>query len=268
MEKVLAWIELELSHIALDVTCVHVFPHVLGRGAHSIRLCQFQGRNVAGKVIDVACMSSPTDAQLDQLRREVAMMQTLESEYTMPLLGIVVDSAKSRLILLMEIADLKSLRNYSSSLAAYPSVRTSVRLLRDACLGLRALHRVHLLHLNVKPDNLLVVRDPATAAHTDTCCVKVSDFGVSRTLSAISVPAGVQVGQGGTYAYMAPEQMIGGGECDITAACDVYSFGVTALELLTDVNPLLALSTVDVVRFHLAKRTLIAPRCSAGLPAH
>ena len=82
-------------------------------------------------------------------------------------------------------------------------------------------HDNGVLHLDIKPDNVLVTRDGR---------VKVTDFGVA----ALSSAAGHGHGAGGTPGYMPLEQMRGEELDDRT---DVWAFGVLAYEMLTDANP-------------------------------
>ena len=82
-------------------------------------------------------------------------------------------------------------------------------------------HANGVLHLDIKPDNVLVDRDGR---------VKVTDFGVA----ALSSAAGFAPGEAGTPGYMPPEQVHGE---DVDERTDVWALGVLAYELLADANP-------------------------------
>jgi eukaryotic-like serine/threonine-protein kinase len=82
-------------------------------------------------------------------------------------------------------------------------------------------HDNGVLHLDVKPDNVLVTRDGR---------VKVADFGIA----ALSTAAGHGHGAGGTPGYM-PLEQIRGEELD--ERTDIWAFGMLAYEVLTDANP-------------------------------
>ena len=79
--------------------------------------------------------------------------------------------------------------------------------------GLEYIHSMNVLHLDIKPKNILVVKG----------VVKICDFGASS-----NVP--VAGGQRGTYIYMAPELFINGWASEhFTQKCDIWSFGITIL---------------------------------------
>lgn len=112
-------------------------------------------------------------------------------------------------------------------------------------------HENGVLHLDVKPDNVLVTRDGR---------VKVADFGIA----ALSSLAGHGHGAGGTPGYM-PLEQIRGQELDERA--DVWAFGVLVYEMLTDANPYYA----DTWEGAVFKAEVVEPPAPrefvAGLPA-
>lgn len=102
-------------------------------------------------------------------------------------------------------------------------VDDALPVLRDIAMGMaHANSRGEVAHLDLKPENVLLEQNGAA---------KVSDFGLVRQVTRTkrgypSVPPTT-----GTKGYQAPEVLLGTGPVD--SRCDIYSFGLIALELLT-----------------------------------
>lgn len=97
------------------------------------------------------------------------------------------------------------------------ALNVQVELLVQTLRAIAYLHRHGIIHRDLKPDNIIVVGSR----------VKVLDFGLSTSRQAV---ARNEAGWGGTVYYMAPEVLRGGPPSE---RCDLYSFGMVALELLS-----------------------------------
>ncbi|MBC8070671.1 MAG: serine/threonine protein kinase, partial [Deltaproteobacteria bacterium] len=116
-----------------------------------------------------------------------------------------------------------------------------IGILRQVCKGLHGAHRAHVVHRDVKPENLIAI---ALNGRADT--IKIVDFGISSMLAAGS--SGDQ-GIAGTPHYMAPEQILGHA---FDGRLDVYALGCTGYELLTGTPPFDADSIEELLQLQLS----------------
>jgi len=83
--------------------------------------------------------------------------------------------------------------------------------------GLKYLHDRHILHRDIKSDNILI---------SSTGAIKLADFGYATQLTRENKNRESQVG---TICWMAPEMITGGRRYD--KKIDVWSFGIFVVEL-------------------------------------
>ena len=128
------------------------------------------------------------------------------------------------------------------------SVLDATRIVIDACKGLAAAHEVGLIHRDIKPANLLKAADGS---------IKITDFGLAKTVSSRTrelTQAGTVVG---TPYFMSPEQ------CDgraVDARSDLYSLGATYYSLLTGKNPYEGSDSVLQIMFQHCRGEIPDPR--------
>src|SRR3954465_12507841 len=86
-------------------------------------------------------------------------------------------------------------------------------------------NHARIIHRDLKPANLMV---------NQRGDLKVSDFGISRSLSDSVSMLTMERGRSGTLVFMSPQQLDGE---RATPADDIYSFGATMYELITSKPP-------------------------------
>lgn len=99
---------------------------------------------------------------------------------------------------------------------------------KDIARGLQFLHSHDVVHLDIKPANVLVSSD-------DMC--KIADFGCSVKLESgceMSATSPLLSHVGGTYTHRSPELLKGEG---VSPKADIYSFGITLWQLITRDDP-------------------------------
>ncbi len=176
---------------------------------------------------------------LARFLREATVSAMLKSPYVVETLdsGQLDDGSLYVLMELLEGTPLNAL------IAAAPvKLPRIARLLGQACAALAQAHEKGIVHRDIKPDNLFVVR------HVDGSeSVKLLDFGIARfreqrdLLGALTAENAIL----GTPLYMAPEQIGTANVADGRA--DVYALGVVLYEALSGRKPYSASSFAELV---------------------
>ncbi|UYM05375.1 Stk1 family PASTA domain-containing Ser/Thr kinase [Solicola gregarius] len=130
------------------------------------------------------------------------------------------------LYLVMELVEGRTLRDLLREEAPL-SPRRALAVLEQMLLALSAAHEAHIVHRDVKPENVLLAPDGR---------LKVADFGLARAVSSVTGGAanpttGVLIG---TVSYLAPELVLKQGS---DARTDVYACGAVLYEMLTGFKP-------------------------------
>ncbi|XP_075386144.1 striated muscle preferentially expressed protein kinase isoform X2 [Tenrec ecaudatus] len=112
-------------------------------------------------------------------------------------------------------------------MARKPTVRESeIRIyMRQVLQGIGYLHQNHVLHLDVKPENLLVWDGAKGEEH-----VRICDFGNAQELT----PGEPQYCQYGTPEFVAPEIV---NQTPVSGVTDIWPVGVMAFLCLTGISP-------------------------------
>ncbi|MEZ4655881.1 MAG: serine/threonine-protein kinase [Candidatus Eisenbacteria bacterium] len=171
-------------------------------------------RVVAIKVMNRALVDD--EVFLERFRLEARALAMVQSPHIVTVHQLI--DTPEDLAIVMEYVDGRSLQALAEEESL--SWQRTCRLLRQVLLGLAQAHEAGIVHRDVKPSNVLVLKD-------DT--VKIVDFGLAK-----SDRAGRNLTQtgasAGTLYYMSPEQVH---ELkDVDARSDLYSVGMSFYKLL------------------------------------
>ena len=131
----------------------------------------------------------------------------------------------------MELVEGDSLRRVLARLGNL-SVRAAVRIGIEICDALREAHRQHIVHRDMKPENVMLDASGA---------VKVMDFGIAQSVRRQVSEAAIA----GTPGYMSPEQAQGK---PADERSDIYAVGMILFEMLTSELPFKGDSAGELAR--------------------
>jgi serine/threonine protein kinase len=117
----------------------------------------------------------------------------------------------------MEFVEGESLRSVLNRFGAL-SQKKATDLALQICSGLKEAHAQGIVHRDLKPENVMI---------DGSGNLKLMDFGIARSMEAVTRMTGVMVG---TPAYMAPEQVSGSA---VDYRTDIYSLGLMLYEMFT-----------------------------------
>lgn len=140
-----------------------------------------------------------------------------------------VGEEKGIYYIVMELVDGITLKVYIQK-KGHLSVRETLTVAIQVSMGLEAAHRNHIIHRDIKPQNIIISREGK---------VKVTDFGIAKAATSDTITSNVM----GSVHYTSPEQARGGYS---DARSDIYSLGITMFEMLTGELPFTGDTTVAI----------------------
>lgn len=202
------------------------------------------GKNVALKIIDVTNMK-------DEIENILAEISLTKRAYTLSggrcpaildsfALLVSLESRRDRryVIIVMEYIDGKSLLDIIS-ISALSEV-LALYICEEICRALVGFHSEGLCHRDIKSSNVLISKNGS---------IYICDFGVSKILNSKSKLKTLS----GTPLYMAPE-VVASSDSGYDCRCDVWSMGITAIEMVEGEPPGLAGGSADTVLRAIANR--------------
>jgi serine/threonine-protein kinase len=150
-----------------------------------------------------------------------------------------------QLYLLMEYVEAENLKDLYSR--HDPVLLENVaQILIDMGASLEHMHENGFMHLDFKPENVLVTRNGK---------VRLVDFDLAQPIPEQPKKFGKK--NPGTPAYMAPEQLQGQ---PISHRADIFAYGVSAYELLTNQKPFPGETPGEILKKQLDRTDFVSPR--------
>ncbi len=144
--------------------------------------------------------------------------------------------------IVMELVDGITLKDYIGENGRLPMDR-AIDFAIQIASGLEAAHESHVIHRDIKPQNIIVSRNGN---------IKITDFGIAKAASSNTLTSGAM----GSVHYISPEQARGGYSDERS---DIYSFGITMYEMVTGRVPFEGDNNVSVALMHI-QSDMIPPR--------
>ncbi len=214
------------------------------------------GREVAVKRI-LTGKSGGCGTAVDALIREARKQSILEHPNIVAVYDYGVDTEGGFIV--MELVQGETLEDVIMR-GALPAHDFDA-LVRQTLDGMRAVHAKGLLHLDLKPGNLMLHRMPEGGLQ-----VKILDFGLAK-----STPQGGRLdpspctGLPGSIHFMAPEQFE---RAVVDVRTDIYALGCLFYYALTQQHPFEGDTKPQVMVAHLHPRTRPLAALRPDLPAH
>lgn len=225
------------------------------------------GRHITlGQLVAIKFIHEKLTSSADALRRfdlEAKAAARIKSNHAVQVYdhGVTDDG---RPFIVMEYLEGESLEQRLKSRGPL-GVEEVRRIVAQAGLALEAAHSAHVVHRDLKPDNIFLAQDAEAKDFGYT--VKLVDFGIAKIVQE-DASEGAQATQAGTVLgtphYMSPEALTA--SAPVSTLSDVWSLGASAFAALTGRPPFDGDAIGDVVLKVCASPLPVPSRVHPGLP--
>ncbi len=218
-----------------------------------------------GRLVAIKILSPKHDEDKDpEFRRRFFLEAATVAKLSHPNTVTVFDYGQSDglYFIVMELLEGVTLKTALRRDGAFTPQR-AIHVVKQICRSLREAHRVHIIHRDMKPGNVMLLEQG-----DENDYVKVLDFGLVKDIDP-EAEAEEDLTQAGVFMgspkYMSPEQIQGD---RVDARSDIYSVGVLFYEMLTGAPPFVREKQVQILMDHINAPVppLMAPEGRAPIP--
>ncbi len=215
----------------------YLLGEVIGKGGMAVVYKAYDFRT--GKTLAVKVLREQFNTDQEFVRRfqqEAEAAATVSHENLIDIYD--VGEQDGMRFIVMEYVDgmtLKSLIQEHGALDNY----SAVTITRQICMALQMAHDAHIIHRDIKPQNILLDRKGIA---------KLADFGIAKTSDSQTMTAEQDSSVLGSVHYFSPEQARGE---TANAQSDLYSLGVVLYEMVTAQLPFSGETPVAIAMQHL-----------------
>ncbi|XP_039820261.1 cysteine-rich receptor-like protein kinase 7 isoform X3 [Panicum virgatum] len=251
------------SSLLNDITNDFSDDLVIGRGGFAV---VYKGMLRNG-TIAVKKLNNSLEMHEDNFKQEVTCLVGVNHKNIVRFLGYCSDTQgkmldyKGKLVmaderqrmLCFEYLPKGCLHNYITDASCVLEWRARYQIIKGVCEGLHYLHQNDIVHLDLKPANILL---------DDNMVPKIAEFGLSRCFDENQTHATILKAYG-TIGYMALEAP----NRKIRRELDIYSLGVVIAEILTRQKGYPAVENVRTFRDHTMMKVLETWKTRMGTSA-
>ena len=202
---------------------------ILGEGSNGT--CVYKGTFEKTVSVAVKRMIYIKTTDLSEINNEVTMLKKLDHpniiRYKM------FDKDKDFLYIVLDLCDasltdcLKNGKLFPTSSSSVTATKFKIEILKDILNGLRYLHRMDVIHRDLKPQNVLIKRS-ISAEHGAVAVI--TDFGLSLEMKEDKTH--VTATEAGSKGWK-PREVLGKGRKLFKKSVDIFAFGCVAQFVLS-----------------------------------
>lgn len=215
----------------------------LGRGGMGVvYLCRDQvlHKSVAVKLLQA---SFDLETQAERFHRESVINAKLKHKNIIEVLDFG-QTEKGELFLVSEYLEGETLQAYLKRKGGALALQDALPIFEEICDGLAHAHKHGVLHRDIKPGNIMVLKDRSVAM------IKIMDLGIASEENSDEQRLTKPGASLGTPFYVSPEQSL---NKPLDLRTDVYSLGCLMFEVLAGAPPYQDESAVETILMHQTK---------------